>query len=184
MSGTDFTIRTAAPSDAPELLAIYAPYVTGTTVSFEYEVPSLEEFTGRVRATLEKYPYLAAVRDGVILGYAYASPFHGRAAYGWSAEASIYIRQDLRRGGVGRALYLALEDLLRRQGVLNLNACITWPNPDSVAFHERLGYRPVGRFSQCGFKLDQWLDVLWMEKMLGDHPIPPKPFIPFKDLES
>ncbi len=175
-------IRMATPADAPALLEIYSPYVTDTTVSFEYVPPSCEEFAGRIRTTLEKYPYLVAELEGRPVGYAYASPFHHRAAYGWSAETSIYVRRDLRRGGAGRSLYLALEEILTRQGVLNLNACIAWPNPDSVAFHEKLGYRHAGHFHQCGYKLGQWLDVIWMEKDLGPHTLPPRPFIPVGSL--
>ena len=183
MTPSDLSIRVVSPADAPELLAIYAPYVTDTTISFEYVPPSLEEFEGRIKDILKRYPYLAAVRDGEILGYAYAAPFHHRAAYDWSVETSIYVRRDRRQGGLGRALYLALEEALRRQGVQNLNACITWPNPDSVAFHQKMGYREVAHFSRCGFKLGQWLDVIWMEKMLGDHPTPPQPFVPFPQLK-
>ena len=118
----EFDIQVASPEDAPELLAIYAPYVRETAVTFEYDVPALEEFTQRVSRTLEKYPYLKAVKDGQIIGYAYASPFHTRAAYAWGAEGSVYVRQDLRRGGVGRALYQALEDALRMQNIYNINS--------------------------------------------------------------
>ena len=99
------TIRPAAPEDAPALLAIYAPYVRETAVTFEYEVPTPEEFAGRIRRTLERYPYLTAQCGGEVLGYACAGPFKERAAYGWSVETTIYLRQDQRGRGLGRALY-------------------------------------------------------------------------------
>jgi len=175
-------IRTALESDAAEILAIYEPYVLNTVITFETEVPALTEFAGRISNTLRKYPYLVALEEGRIAGYAYASPFKARAAYDWAVETSIYIREDARGRGIGGVLYRALEEALRRMGVLNLNACITWPNPESVGFHERHGYRTVGRFSQCGFKRGAWHDVVWMEKFLGGHAVPPQPVVPFPEL--
>ena len=94
-------LRTAGEEDAEALLDIYAPYVEHTAVSFEYEVPSVEEFRERIRRIRERYPYLLAESEGEILGYAYASPFHERRAYDWAAETSIYLRRDRRRQGLG-----------------------------------------------------------------------------------
>lgn len=172
----DCTIRIAGPEDAAALLAVYAPYVAETAVTFEYEVPSLETFTRRIIRTLERYPYLAAERDGELLGYAYAGPFKERAAYDWAVETTVYIRRDGRRQGVGRALYGALERCLAAQGILNLNACIACPEREdeyltrsSVEFHRRLGYRPVGEFRQCGYKFGRWYNMVWMEKHIGPH---------------
>lgn len=181
---TDLTLRMATTADAAQLLAIYAPYVTETAVTFEYDVPSLAEFTGRIGHILEKYPYIVAVRDGQIVGYTYASPFKGRAAYDWAVETTIYIREDLRSGGIGKRLYLALENVLRQQHILNANACIAYPNPDSIGFHERLGYKTVGHFSQCGYKLGTWYDMIWMEKMLDTHPANPKAVIWLPQLKN
>src|SRR5699024_443574 len=110
-------LRTACEEDAEALLDIYAPYVEHTAVSFEYEVPSVEEFRERIRRIRERYPYLLAESGGEILGYAYASPFHERRAYDWAAETSIYLRRDRRRQGLGRRLYEALEEILRMQGI-------------------------------------------------------------------
>lgn len=171
----DIKIRMATEGDAEALLAIYAPYVEKTPVSFECEVPSVEEFAGRIRQRLEKYPYLVALIDEKIVGYAYASPFHSRAAFGWGAELSIYVHWDKRGCGIGGVLYDRLEELLKEQGILNLNSCIAWPNPESVGFHEKRGFREVGHFHQCGYKLGEWHDVIWMEKMLGEHKNPPDP---------
>ena len=179
-------IRPARPEDAAALLAIYAPYVEKTAVTFEYQPPSLEEFAGRIRRTLARYPYLAAEREGRILGYAYAGPFHPRPAYCWSAEASIYVWQDARRQGIGSRLYFALEAALKAMGILNLNACIAYPEAadehldrNSVEFHRCLGYRWVGQFHSCGYKFGRWYDMVWMEKMLGLHSAVPEPVRPF-----
>lgn len=172
----EIKIRIAAPEDAAGLLEIYAPYVEHTAVTFEYEAPSVEEFAQRIRKVKKRYPYLAAEADGKFLGYAYASPFHERAAYDWCVETSIYIREETRRLGVGRRLYEALEHILAEQGILNLNACIAWPEEedpyltrDSEKFHRRLGYRLVGEFYQCGYKFNRWYHMIWMEKQIGEH---------------
>ncbi len=172
-------IRTATPEDAIRLLDIYAPYVEHTFVTFEYVIPPLKEFERRIRHTLEKYPYLVAEENGNLLGYTYASTFKDRAAYDWSAETSIYVREGLAGRGIGTALYNALEKELLRQHVCNLCACIAYPNPASIAFHERFGYKTAAHFSSSGFKDGRWLDMIWMEKELCPHRVPPLPFVPF-----
>lgn len=185
------TIRTAAVQDAPALLSIYAPYVLHTAITFEYEVPSIQEFEARIRHTLERYPYLVAEQDGEILGYAYAGPFHERAAYDWAVETSIYVNQEFKGRGIGGQLYAALEAALARQNILNLNACIAYPSTedeyltkDSVCFHRHLGYRLVGEFYQCGYKFNRWYNMVWMEKHIGMHLADQPPVIPFCELDS
>lgn len=170
------TIRIADIADAAELLEIYRPYVTDTAISFEYEAPTVEEFSKRIEKILQKYPYLAAECEGKIVGYAYAAPFKERAAYDWSVETTIYISRDCRQCGIGRKLYLRLEELLKKQGVLNMNACIAWPETEderltmaSIYFHEKLGYQMVGKFHKSGYKFNRWYDMVWMEKLIGAH---------------
>lgn len=176
-------IRTVTPADASQLLYIYAPYIENTSITFEYEVPTVEAFAERIRHTLEKYPYLAAEENGILAGYAYASAFKERDAYNWSAETSIYVREGMSRKGIGKALYTALEEILTKQHICNLCACIAYPNPTSIAFHESFGYKTVAHFHASGFKQDAWNDMIWMEKELCPHTVPPKPFIPFPELE-
>lgn len=184
-------IRTAVPEDAVALLEIYAPYVEHTAISFEYEVPSAEEFRERIVNRLENYPYLVAEVDGRMLGYAYTSPFVGRAAYGWSAETTIYLREDCRKMGVGRALYEALEKVSKAQNILNLNACIGYPQEEdeyltmnSVKFHEHMGYQIVGMFHNSGYKFGRWYHMVWMEKLIGEHKDKPKSVTPFRELSD
>ena len=184
-------IRVASPEDAPEILAIYAPYVEKTAITFEYDIPSLPEFRGRIERTLKKYPYLVAEQDGEMLGYAYTSAFVGRAAYQWAEETTIYLKENKRKTGLGRKLYRALEDICRARNVLNLNACIGWPEAEdtyltrnSAQFHGHLGYRMVGEFQKCGYKFGRWYNMVWMEKLLGEHPDVPEPVIPFPELKA
>ena len=182
-------IRLASTDDAEDLLAIYAPYVRRTAVTFEYNVPSVTEFTSRIIRTLESYPYFAAEAGGELLGYAYAGPFHTREAYRWAAETSIYVKQERRCMGIGRKLYDALETALSAQKILNLNACIAYPQQedeyltrDSVEFHKRLGYRFVGEFRQCGYKFHRWYNMVWMEKHIGCHLENQPPVKPFEEV--
>lgn len=187
----DLSIRPATPDDAEALAGIYRHYVEKTAITFEVDAPAPAEFRARIERTLARYPWLVAEEGGQVRGYAYASAFKGRAAYDRSVEVSAYLHHDERGRGLGRALYAALEDILRRQGVLNANACITWTDaeddpfltPASARFHERLGYSPVGVFHDCGFKFGRWYSVIWMEKMLGPHVPDPAPFTPFSDLQ-
>ena len=182
MDTNEIKIRPATEADAAEILNIYAPYITDTAITFEYDVPTLEEFTGRIRHTLEKYPYLVAVRDSEIIGYAYAGAFYGRAAYDWSAETTIYVKKGCSHSGVGKLLYQALETALKAQNIINLYACIGYPEEDdeyltknSAQFHAHLGYRMVGEFYHCGYKFDRWYNMVWMEKFLDPEIKHPKP---------
>ena len=169
-------IRTAKITDAEQILNIYSYYIEKTAITFEYDIPSIEEFRDRIESTLKKYPYLVEEENGKILGYAYAGTFKDRAAYDWSVETSIYVDKDLEKRGVGRKLYEALEKALVEQGIKNAYACIAYPieedeylTKNSVEFHEHLGYKLVGRFHKCAYKFDRWYDMVWMEKFLGEH---------------
>lgn len=172
-------IREAREADAEALLGIYAPYVERTAITFEYDVPTVEEFRGRIRAIGGGYPYIVAVEagGGAPLGYAYAHEFYGRAAYRRSVETSIYLAPAARRQGIGRRLYGELERRLRERGFLNMYACIAYTDnaadnrlpAGSVGFHEAMGFALCGRFHECGYKFGRWYDVVWMEKVIGPH---------------
>ena len=170
------TIRKATPEDAEQLLEIYTPYVRDTAVSFEYDIPTVEEFSARIENTLKKYPYFVAEAEGEIVGYTYAGRFKAQPAYNWAVETTIYIKKGNRRAGIGAELYEKLEEALKEQGILNLNACIAYTETfdehltnDSVFFHEKLGYNMVGQFHKCGYKFHHWYDMVWMEKLIGEH---------------
>lgn len=187
----NISIRMATEADAEELLKIYAPYVTDTAITFEYDLPSVADFSKRIKNALNKYPYIVAVEDSHIVGYAYASAFKERAAYSWAVETTVYLNQECRGKGLGRKLYLALEDILRYQNIINLNACIAYTseeneylNNTSSVFHEHLGYTKVAHFTKCGYKFGTWYDMIWMEKIIGEHSDKPDPFIPITEIEA
>ena len=186
----ELKFRVARPEDAGALRAIYAPYVEETAITFEYEVPDIETFRARIAHTLATYPYIVAVEDDKIIGYAYVGRLHERAAYDWTVETSIYVDRSARKHGLGRQLYERLEAILRAMNIINVNACIAYPgtnndpylNTNSPDFHAHLGYRLVGHFHACAYKFDRWYDMIWMEKWIAPHPAKPKAMIPFPEL--
>ena len=169
-------IRSASTDDANRILDIYSYYVINTAITFEYDVPVLDEFRSRIAKTMERYPYLVLEDDGEIKGYAYASTFKDRAAYNHSCEVSVYVDRNARGKGYGRALYDELEKRLKSMGMLNVYACIADPieedeylTRNSERFHTHLGYTKVGAFHKCGYKFGRWYNMIWMEKIIGEH---------------
>ena len=160
------TIRPANLADAQAIQVIYAPYVEKTAITFEYEVPSVQEFEKRICKTLEKYPYLVAEENGQVLGYAYASTYYARTAYDWTTELSIYVAKEARGQGIGSALYTALEEELQARGYLRFLACIAVPNEASISMHEKRGYVQVAHFPKIGYKFNKWHDIVWMQKTI------------------
>lgn len=170
------TVRNAMIEDAERTLEIYSYYVQNTAISFEYETPALDEWKARMARTMSRYPYLVIEEDGVIQGYSYAGAFVGRAAYNWSCEMTIYLDHHVQKHGMGRMLYEAMEQALKKMGILNLYACIGYPDEDdeylttnSADFHAHLGYTKVGTFHKCGYKFGRWYHMIWMEKIIGEH---------------
>lgn len=177
-------IRIAEKQDAGQILDIYAPYVQNTSISFETTVPTKAEMEKRIENVLAYYPWIVIEEDGSILGYAYASRYHERDAYRWSVDVSIYLRQDCRGKGIGKALYSALIPILKLQGFYNAYAVICLPNEASVGIHEYFGFRKVAHFSNVGYKLDQWRDVGWWELHIRHHGQEPEEPIPFSRLDK
>lgn len=168
------TIRDARRSDVPAMLAIYAPFVEHTAVSFEYDVPTEAEFARRLEEHQAAFPWLVCEENGRVMGYAYAGRAFERAAYGWNAEISCYLAPELRGRGVGRRLYARIEEILTRLGYYKLFAVVTSANAPSVAFHRALGFRDAACFRNVGYKQGGWYDVLWLEKTLCARPEPPR----------
>lgn len=169
-------IKDVTEADAEELLDIYEYYVLNTAVSFEITTPSVDEFKERIRTISASYPYIVAVKEGRIEGYAYAHSFVGREAYSHSCEMTIYLRKESQGRGLGRMLYEALEERLKDMGIINLYACIGVPDQEdeyltfnSRDFHEHLGYKTVGMFRNCGRKFGRWYSMIWMEKIIGTY---------------
>lgn len=175
------TLRFAVPDDAAALLEIYRQYID-TPVTFERELPSVEEFRRRIVDFGGVYPYLVAEEAGRAVGYVYGHRFAERWAYQWGAELSVYLDREHRGRGLGRQLYRALMELLRLQGVRTVYGCVTLPNPRSEAMHEALGFQRAARFHNAGFRLGQWRDVAWFEKQIADYD-DPRPLVGIREVD-
>ena len=179
MTHPALSIRPAQEGDAPAVAAIYAPYVDNTAVSFEAEAPTAAVMAERISATLDTHPWLVAERDGALVGFAYAGKHSQRAAYRWTVDVTVYVRQQERRSGVGRRLYAALLATLRGQGFRSAFAEVVLPNPGSIRLHEAEGFKRVGTHRDVGFKLGRWHDIEYWRLGLSDGAGPPGEPIPF-----
>lgn len=167
-------IRPVHKEDAADILAIYAPYVTGTTATFETSVPTEEEFSKRIEKIQNDYPYLVCEVDGKVVGYAYASRHRERAAYRFSVEVSVYVALAHHHKGIGKALYERLFAALDDYDYYSAYAGIALPNEKSIGLHKSFGFTEVGIYHNIGYKDGKWLDVIWLEKPLKDYRVPPE----------
>ena len=172
-------IRKVTEADAQVLLDIYAPYVA-TPITFENEIPTVEEFARRIREIAAFYPYLVCEVEGRIVGYAYAHRQMERAAYQWNAELSVYIDAAFAGQGIGKQLYTRLIELLKQQ---TLYALITLPNEASIALHRSFGFQEVGVWRQTGYKCGRWHDVMWMDLHIASMEGEPEALEPCRYME-
>lgn len=177
-------LRFALPSDAESVLNIYAPFVRDTAVTFEYEVPSLSSYTERMERIMTAYPFILCEIGGRVAGYAYASRHRERAAYLWAVESSVYIDPAFQGQGLGKRLYGALFEVLRRQGFLLVYAVVTLPNPMSERLHASLGFSEIGVHRCAGYKLGSWHDVKWFEYFLSEPPSSPESPLGFPEIRG
>jgi phosphinothricin acetyltransferase len=166
-------VRDANEDDADACAAIYAPYVTDTAITFEYEPPSAAEMARRIAAAQRAHAWLVLEDDGRVVGYAYGGPYKERAAYRWSSEVSVYLETGRRRSGSGRLLYAALFERLAERGFHTLVAGMTLPNDASEGLHRAMGFEPIGIFRRVGWKHGRWRDVAWAQRSLGLDDEPP-----------
>jgi L-amino acid N-acyltransferase YncA len=174
---SNLRIRLITEADAQAALEVYKPYVISTAITFEYGVPTLEDFSNRIRLVTAEYPWLVCEHKKRIIGYAYASKHRFKIGYRWSPESTIYMVSDFHRRGIARVLYETLFDLLKLQGFVNLFAGVALPNEKSEGFHRALGFFEIGNFKKIGYKLGRWHDVRWFQLHLADHiqdPPPPR----------
>lgn len=164
-----YKIRHVEIKDAQKLLEIYSYYVENTAITFEYDTPSLEEFTDRIKSISKKYPYIVIEEENEIIGYAYANVFKDRAAYNWTVEYSIYVSYEFSGQGVGIYLHNEIVKRLQEKNISTIEACITYPNEASIKFHEKLGYKKVAHFNKVGYKFNKWHDVVWYEKKIKEQ---------------
>ncbi len=179
-----FIIRLATEHDALQVLEIYAPFCKDSPVSFEVQPPTLDEMQQRITKVQKKLPWLACERRGEVLGYVYAGSHSERAAYQWSVDVAVYIREAERRSGIGRALYTSLFKILVFQGYYNAYAGVTLPNPGSERLHQAMGFQPIGIYRGVGYKGGAWHDVAWFDLSLQPRVPDPKPPININALRN
>lgn len=172
-------IRLAQKEDVQDILNIYAPYIINSTATFEYEVPSLKDFTSRFERITNEFPWLVCEADGEVVGYAYAERAFERAAYQWNADLAVYIGPKYQRMGIAKRFYECLEKFLVLQGYYNVYTAVTGLNDASIRFHHSIGYEKFANFMNSGYKSGEWLDVIWFEKRLGEYQLDPKVPCPF-----
>lgn len=172
----EINIRLATKNDCSAIRGIYEYYVLHTSITFEYDVPSIEEIEKRLEAIQVKYPYLVAESMGNVIGYAYATDFRYRTAYQWSPECSVYINKDFLGKGFGKKLYAHLFAILQAQGFYTVFAGVALPNDKSVALHLNNGFTEIGVFRNVGYKNGAWHSVQWFQKVLNTYEVnPPLP---------
>ena len=170
-------VRPARAEDAPAIAAIYGHYARHTVITFASQAPSAEHYARQIASGA--YPFLVLEEDGQVAGFAYAGAFRPHDAYRWDVELTIYLQPGHEGRHAGRALMGPLLSLLRLQGFLTAYSCITLPNPRSIGLHKHFGFEELGVFPRTGYKLDAWLDVIWLQLALGSHeavPAEPTPF--------
>jgi L-amino acid N-acyltransferase YncA len=180
-------IRLADTSDYGSILQIYSPFITDTVITFEYEVPAIEEFEKRIANIQKKYPYLVCEINNNIVGYAYASRYREREAYDWSVDFSVYINPLYHGKRIGKALYFSLFEMLKLQGYYNAYAGVTIPNIKSEGLHEAFGFNPIGIYQRVGYKFGSWHDVKWYELKIKEHeeaPLKPVPIDKIKNTDE
>ena len=177
-------IRQANPTDAVAILAIYAPYIRNTSITFETGVPAVADFANRIHSYLQNWPWLVYETDGQILGYTYASRYRERVAYQWGVECSVYVHDDHHRRGIAKALYAALFSILKAQRFTKVYAVINLPNIQSVTFHENMGFKYFATYEKVGYKLGKWKDVGWWQLQLNEYSDEPATPIRFTALDN
>lgn len=178
------SIRLAQKKDAPGVLEIYRPFIENTTVSYEYEVPSIEEMAQRIENSRPRYPWLVSEFEGIITGYAYGGLHRKRQAYQWTTEVSVYVHPDFRKKGIATALYKALFDTLKLQGFVNVYAGIATPNPASIAFHESMGFEFFARYDNVGFKFGAFQTTEWYRICLWEQLTSPSKLKTIEEIEE
>jgi L-amino acid N-acyltransferase YncA len=181
---TDLKIRPITQKDAAAVLEIYRPYIETTAITFEYTVPKLSDWEKRIETYTQEYPWLVALWNQKIVGYAYASKHRDRIAYSWDAEVSVYVEETFQKKGIAQILYRKLFEILKFQGIINVYAIITSPNPKSEGFHESFGFYDVGRFHKSGYKFEEWFDTRWMQMHLSKHPFNPTEILSFSSIKD
>lgn len=162
-------VRLATTADAEDFIEIYSPNILSTAISFETEIPTIENFKKRIEKCLQKFPWIVCSIDNKIAGYVYASSHRDREAYQWSCECSVYVHENFQGKKIGKELYHLLFKILKHQGFRNVYAGITLPNDASVQLHEKCGFENFATYENVGYKFGKWHSVGWWKLQIKDY---------------
>ena len=179
---SDYEIRLAEAADIEQFAEIVNYYIENTAINFHDRPQSEEDWEANWEVLQDRYPFLVAIKDDVVGGIAYASPWKLRGAYDWTCEVTVYVRPGHERVGLGRALTQRMLDMLDAQGYRAIVAVIALPNEASVALHESLGFEHAGTLNSLGYKRDAWRDVSFWQRLRGDRSLPPEPIKPVSEV--
>jgi L-amino acid N-acyltransferase YncA len=163
MQAISSIVRPACLRDAAACVAIYRPYVQNTTISWEIEVPSVDEMASRIASAQKAHEWLVFEHDDQVIGFAYGHTLIRLPSYQWSVETGIYVSSDHHRVGVGRKLYTQVLGRLTERGYRRAFAGITQPNEASNGFHRSFGFQDAGLYRRVEWKHNSWHDVAWMQ---------------------
>ena len=177
-------VSLATTNDAQQIIGIYSPNILNAAISFETEVPAIEEMQNRITIILQKYPWIVCKVEGKIAGYVYASKHRDREAYQWSCECTVYMHNDFKGKGIGKELYQLLFKILKLQGYRNVYAGITLPNEASIILHEKCGFKHFATYENTGYKFGKWHSVGWWKLQINDYDLQPPPPLKISELNS
>lgn len=175
-------IRMATKDDWREILDIYEPYIHHTAITFDYVSFSKEEFQGKIKKIISKFPYLVYVVEEEIVAYAYCTPYLEKEGFSWDCEITIYMKEEYRGRGIASILYETLLKMIKLQGYCNIYALICVPNVESVALHKKFGFTEMGIYKKTAYKLGKWQDLLVMEKQMNEYNDQPAKPIGIQDI--
>jgi L-amino acid N-acyltransferase YncA len=180
MQAVSSIVRPASARDADACVAIYGPYVQNTAISWEIEIPSVDEMASRIASAQRTHEWLVLEHDDQVIGFAYGHALNRTPSHKWSAQTGIYVSGDHHRAGGGRKLYAQVLRRLTERGYRRAFAGITQPNEASNCFHRSFGFRDAGLYRRVEWKHNSWHDVAWMQlDLLGpaDQDEPPDQII-------
>ena len=180
----EFVIRFAEINDSESILKIYSYYITNTSVTFEYTVPTIEEIRSKIEESKSNYPYLVCEFCNQVIGYAYANRAKEWSACNWNVELFVYIDKKYIHKGVDKSLYACILEILNHQNVKNVYSIVTTPNNSSIKLHEFFGFKKLGFYPNCGYKLGKWHDITIMGRNLDNYKDSPKSFIKITDVNN
>lgn len=167
---SNIILRDATLDDAEQILKIYQPYIENTTVTLAIQVPSIEDYKKRIKTIIDHLAFIVAEENNKIVAYAFANHFQEkRQAYRYTCILNLFVEPSYYGTGLSQRLYEAIENKLKKNGIVQLYSNLTASNIAGYRFHQKNGYTVVGQMPKFGFKFDEWHDIIWMAKTINSE---------------